>query len=185
MIAALLALLSTIAASVIHGGDYLRKKIIVMALHALAIAGALWLAGVTGYWLGAALPITAIYWFLFRTGLQAKAEMDVMAGNASVWGAAKAYLIPCATCATLAAALFILAKAWLFIPLAFLPFAFLWVPPLACNLFPYGSHVWPSTPENLKFQRKQRMKVEALVGAFPSGLAIGILIYAVGVYCGN
>ena len=185
MIAPLLAFLSTIAASVIHGGDYLRFKVVVMGLHLGAITGALWLAGVTGDWLGTALPITAIYWFLFRTGKQAKAELDAMAGNASVWGAAKAYLIPCAVVATLAAVLFALAKSFTLIPLAFLPFAFLWVPLLACKLFPYGLHVWPSTPENLKFQRKQRMKVEALVGFAPSGLAIGILVYAVGVYCGK
>lgn len=185
MIALLLAFLSTIAASVIHGGDYLRKKVLVMGLHTILLAGSLYLSGVRGYWLFTAILLLLIYWFLFRTGKQAKAEMDAMAGNASVWGAAKAYLIACATCATLATVLFALAKAWLFIPLAFLPFAFLWAPPLACKLFPYGVHVWPQTPENLKFQRKQRMKVEALVGAFPSGLAIGILVYAVGVYCGK
>lgn len=185
MTPALLAFLSTIAASVIHGGDYLRFKAVVMGLHCVAIAGALWLAGVTSYELFVTFPITAIYWFLFRTGKQAKAEMDAMAGIASVWGAAKAYIIPLVVTSAATVVTLVLAKAWLMVSFVALPVAFLWVPPLACKLFPYGSHVWPQTPENLKFQRKQRMKVEALVGAFPSGLAIGILVYAVGVYFGN
>lgn len=185
MIAAIIAFIFTIAASVIHGGDYLRFKVVVIGLHLAAIVGALWLGGVTGYWLATALPITVIYWFLFRTGKQAKAELDAMAGIGKAWEAAKAYIVPCCVTSILTAVSFFLAKSFALIPFAFFPFAFLWVPPLACKLFPYGSHVWPQTPENLKFQRKQRMKVEALVGAFPSGLAIAILVYAVGVYCGK
>jgi hypothetical protein len=180
MITTLLALLSTIAASVIHGGDYLRFKVVVMALHTLAIAGALWVGGVTSYELLVTFPITAAYWFLFRTGKQAKAELDALAGIGKLSAVWKAYLIPCATCATLSIIPLVMAKAWVMIPLAALPFAFLWIPPLACKLFPYGAAVWPDTEANRKIQRKQRMKVEALVGFAPAGLSIAILVWCAG-----
>jgi len=80
---------------------------------------------------------------------------------------------------TLTTGLFAYAKLWTFIPIELLPFAFLWVPPLACKLFPYGASVWPDTEENRKIQRKQRMKVELAVTIAPSGLAITILVYAI------
>lgn len=185
MIAALLAFLSTIAASVIHGGDYLRKKIIVMGLHTILLAGSLYLSGVRGYWLGLAVPVMLIYWFMFRRGIQAHAEMQDMANIGKPVKTWQAYLLPCGITAGVSLALFVLAREWLLIPLVALPFTFLWVPPFACRVGDYGNHAEGVSDEDKAFQRKQRMKVEALVGFAPSGLAIGILVYAVGVYYGK
>jgi len=178
MTPALLALLSTIAVSVIHGGDYLRFKGVVMAFHALAIAGALWVGGVTGWWLATAIPITADYWLTLRRGIQAHAEMQDMANIGKPVKTWQAYLLPCGITAGVSLALMILAREWAYIPLVALPFAFLWVPPFACRIGDYGDHAEGVSDEDKAFQRKQRMKVEALVGFAPAGLSIAVLVWS-------
>ncbi len=177
MIPILITLTSTILGSVAQGGDWISKGAIV-ALHALAIAAALWLGSVTGWWIALALPITGLYWFGFRTGKQAKAELDDKANIGKPVKTWQAYLLPCGIAAGLAVIPLVLAKAWLYIPAVAVPFAFLWVPPLACKLFPFGNAVWPDTEANRKIQRKQRMKVEFLVGLAPAGFSIAILVWS-------
>jgi hypothetical protein len=151
-----------------------------MALHALAIAGALWLGGLQAWWLVMGIPISAIYWFAFRRGKQADAEMDDMANIGKPVKTWQAYLLPCGIAAGVSLALLILAREWAYIPLVALPFAFLWVPPFACRIGDYGDHAEGVSDEDKAFQRKQRMKVEALVGFAPAGLSIAVLVYAVG-----
>ncbi len=178
MAAALITWIATIFGSVAHGAGWLPKGVI-LVLHALIVTAGLWLSGVTGYWLALSIPIICLYWFTFRMGRQAEAELDMLAGIGSVWKVVQVYLIPCATCATITAGLFIYAKLWLWVALAFVPFAFLWIPPLACKIWAFGDAVWPDTEANRKIQRKQRMKVEAAVTLALAGLAIAILTYAI------
>ncbi len=178
MIAALITLISTIIASVAHGGDWLPKGVI-LALHALAVTAGLWFSGVMGYWLALSIPIICLYWFIFRMGQQAQAELDMLAGIGSAWRTIEVYLVPCGITAIITAGLFIYAKLWLWVAVSFLPFAFLWIPPLACKVWAFGDAVWPDTEANWKIQRKQRMKVELAVTIAPAGPSIAILTYGI------
>ncbi len=174
----ILAYLSTIVVSVLHGRGGVPKGVLIAA-HVLALAGALWLGKVWGYWLGLSIPISMLYWFLFRTGKQAKAEMDVMAGigkSGKIW---QAYLLPIAVASVLSAGCFIWLQEWTLAALSFVPFTFLWVPPTAAEVFNYGSHVWPRTDENIAYQGKQRMITEVIITVAPAGISIAILAYAV------
>lgn len=178
MIAGLIAWISTILGSVAHGGNWLPKGVI-LVLHAAIVATGLWLGGITGYWLALSIPIICLYWFTFRMGRQAKAELDDLADIGKPIKTWQAYVLPCAITASIAAGLFIYAGMWLWTPLVIVPFAFLWVPPLACKVWAFGGAVWPDTEENRKVQRKQRMKVEIAVTLAPAGMAIAILTYAI------
>lgn len=112
----LIIITSTVAASYAHGrGDDLdgsaekawyETKGLFVAIHASLISS-------SGFYLygnyGAALGILSfVYWFLFRTGKQAKAELDYMARNerGSYLRVIKSYLMPISICTAVSAALF-------------------------------------------------------------------------------
>lgn len=169
--------IATVIGSYLHGRGQWRKGVIMVAHLAITLA-ALWLSGVRSYWIGLAVPIVALYWFLFRSGAQAKAELDAMAGIGSVWKASVAYVVPLLVSAGLTGVFLSVTKDYGLAWIGFVPFAFLWVPALAVKVFHYRNNAWPDNAENRAVQAKQRAKVEIAVTIAPAGMSIAILIYA-------
>lgn len=80
-------------ASYLHGGDYVSKGVLIAALVIASAALGFAVYGVWGLLFALASPF---YWFTFRTGKQAKAELDYMyrLPDGDIRNIALAYAIP-------------------------------------------------------------------------------------------
>lgn len=84
---------ATVAASYVHGGDHTSKGVLMAIMAALALVS---LYPSIGPWAFAAMLLSPFYWFLFRTGKQAGAELDYMyrTDNGSLGRIALSYALP-------------------------------------------------------------------------------------------
>lgn len=94
LIAPLIAALSVSAASALHGGDYLSKGVMVVLLALIYAALGYWLAG--WYGSGAGVAASLLFWFTYRKGVQAKAELDALYHADEPEEILKAYILPVA-----------------------------------------------------------------------------------------
>lgn len=156
----------------------MRRKGVIMALHLAITLAALWLSGVRSYWVGLAVPIVALYWFLFRSGRIAGAELMAIDGRDAAWKASVAYVIPLLVSAGLTGVFLSVTKDYGLAWIGFVPFAFLWVPALAVKVFRYKGKLYPPEEVDEAQRAAKRMRVEIAVTIAPAGMSIAILIYA-------
>lgn len=128
IISAIFTILTITGASTAHGRDWITKGLLLAATCILLpISG--WLLAT---WGGAVVGLVAalLFWFTYRTGRQAKAELDLMYGvhGATRRDIAMAYVFPCGLSAALIAGSAIYAQAWWYLALVPACFAFIWVP---------------------------------------------------------
>jgi len=167
--------LAIVLGSVLHGSNKVRKGFLIGVTTAPAIA--------FSYFLGAswwAVPIglagSLAYWFLFRTGSIAKAELDFMymADRVNVNTIWKAYIIP----TLIASAIIIGASVWAkmywlcLLPLIFFPT--IYVPAWASKKYADYNQVG-FTPEK---ERKARSRVELFQALAPSGIYCLLIVLA-------
>lgn len=92
VIAGIVGAVSVSLASILHGGDYAGKAILLVALAIIyAVLGyglAQWLGAVAG------IAATMLFWFTYRTGTQAKAELDKQFHVDSAENILLAYILP-------------------------------------------------------------------------------------------
>jgi len=149
ILAPLIAAVTISASSVVHGGDYASKGIIIATGAVILSALAIWLSGSL---YGAAIGIicTLLFWFTYRTGAQAKAELDAMYHADDDEGVLVAYALPVTiTCLLIGGASFFAGWLW----------AFTIVPCIISPLLPYLA-VKKFNMHNGMTERKNRMVTE-------------------------
>lgn len=104
---------STSAASALHGGNWVSKPYLIAA-HAVACMASLPLMGTAWYWAPAGLLPSAIFWLLYRTSRQARAELTAirLPSARTFMRCAISYAVPLAVTSALCTTLFAYAGAW-------------------------------------------------------------------------
>lgn len=178
---------ATAAASALHGGNWTSKGYL-MAAHVLLCCV---IQGLLGPWWAApaGIPVSGIFWFIFRSGKIAQAELTaIRAPNEDNFNAVwKAYLLPNALATVLAGGLLMYAKAyWWFI--AIMPlWLMLYVPLWAVKRY---NHVKRPDLKQREIDAQAekgstdriidgRRMTEIVSGLFPCGYAAALLIIAI------
>lgn len=177
--------LATSAASALHGGNWLSKGVII-AGHALLCCLALLALGAT--WQHSALGLipSAMFWFLYRTGEHADAEMVAMEypNHKHRMEAVREYIVPMALTSAAATFLLIIAKAWLALLVVPLFWLFLGVPYAALCVWNYETDTGKRLLEKYAGKSQDRTFdnrrfTEISTGLAPCGVGVSLLLFAI------
>lgn len=160
--------------SYLHGGDFVGKGYI-LAGTTLVLGGMGYLiAGIWGIPIG--ILANLYYWFVFRTGMQADAELDFMymADRVSVNRVWIAYLLPVLLATAICIGIFIYIKLFWVIALPILLLPTTYVPAWASKK--YADYKQVGFTKEL--ERKARSRVEIFSALAPSSIYIILLIFS-------
>ncbi|UEM08050.1 hypothetical protein JL101_035965 (plasmid) [Skermanella rosea] len=181
---------STSAASALHGGNWVSKPYLIAA-HAVACMASLPLMGTAWYWAPAGLLPSAIFWLLYRTSRQARAELTAirLPSARTFMRCAISYAVPLAVTSALCTTLFAYAGAWTWL----WSVAALWLtmaaPYLAVRTFNHSTRIGRKlrAREIASHARRGhtdrildgRRCTELITGLAPCGAAIALTLHAI------
>lgn len=183
----LLIAISTSIASGLHGNDFGIKGVI-MACHALFIGGCLFYLDNPWYLCLTAILISAYYWFMFRGGKQARAQLDASTLNhpgktlaQAQREAAYAYILPVALAFAFSIGCFVYSSSYfwalgslLLIPTPLVSYA-------AVKIFNYNTKIGKQLGWTPGTFLDCRRAVELTTGLLLSGINIGFITIAVSI----
>lgn len=176
-LASIIIIAATSLASAVHGWGKVTKGI-VLAVHALVVAGAGHLMG--GYLIaGAGIMIAVAWWFTMRTGWQAGVELDYMSRRrgSSVIDIVLAYVAPCLGVGIVSA----IGGNYL---LGVLSLASCFIPAASVILFNYDTGSGKALGHNHGRFMDCRRATELIVGFCPGGVILSILLYTLSAMLG-